>query len=231
MKSVAAAGSDANIPASMAMLPSYHRIGARCNKEAIMSEPPISRLHVPEEQALPEDIQALYAQMREKPGFVPNVYRAYSLRPQQLRGFLALYDSLMTEESGLSKAEREMIAVAVSAQNHCFYCLTSHGAVLRIRAKDEVLADTIAANYRAANLTPRQRAMLDLAVKITVDSAAVSDQDIATLRGHGFNDEDIMDIIQTAALFNYSNRVASALDLRPNREYHSMARGGSVDKT
>jgi uncharacterized peroxidase-related enzyme len=189
-----------------------------------MSNQPISRLSLPNEQALPDDIQAIFAEMRAKPGFVPNVYQAYSLRPQQLRGFIALYDAIMTEASGLTKAEREMIAVAVSAQNHCFYCLTSHGAVLRIRAKDEVLADTIAANYRAANLTPRQRAMLDLAVKITVDSASISDQDIAALRDHGFSDEDIMDIIQTAALFNYSNRVASALDLRPNREYHNMAR-------
>jgi len=189
-----------------------------------MADQPISRLRVPDEQTLPEDIQAIFAEMRAKPGFVPNVYRAYSLRPQQLRGFIALYNSIMIEDSGLTRAEREMIAVAVSAQNHCFYCLTSHGAVLRIRAKDEVLADAIAANYRAADLTPRQRAMLDLAVKITADSATVSDQDIAGLRAHGFTDEDMMDIIQTAAFFNYSNRVASALELRPNREYHSMAR-------
>ena len=191
-----------------------------------MPEQPISRLSLHDEQTLPEDIQALFAEMRAKPGFVPNVYRAYSLRPQQLRGFIALYDSIMNDDSGLTKAEREMIAVAVSAQNHCFYCLISHGAVLRIRAKDEVLADAIAANYRTADLTPRQRAMLDLAIKITDASAMVEDQDIAGLRGHGFTDEDIMDIIQTAALFNYSNRVASALNLRPNREYHGMARSG-----
>jgi uncharacterized peroxidase-related enzyme len=188
----------------------------------------ISRVSVPDEQTLPEDIQAVFAEMRAKPGFVPNVYRAYSLRPQQLRGFIALYDSIMNDESGLTKAEREMIAVTVSAQNHCFYCLVSHGAVLRIRAKDEVLADTIAANYRAADLTPRQRAMLDLAVKITDASATVEDHDIAGLREHGFTDEDIMDIIQTAALFNYSNRVASALKLRPNHEYHGMARANSA---
>src|SRR5215212_11916154 len=160
-----------------------------------MSDQPVSRLAVPEEPALPEDIQALFEQLRTKPGFVPNVYRAYSLRPQQLRGFIALYDSIMMDESGLTKAEREMIAVAVSAQNHCFYCLTAHGAVLRVRSGDEVLADTIAANYRAANLTPRQRAMLDLAVKITDNSAAIEDQDIVALRDHGFTDEDIMDII------------------------------------
>src|SRR5918912_2773855 len=114
--------------------------------------PRISRLRVPEEDTLPEDLQDLYARMREKPGFVPNVYRAYSLRPQQLRGFIALYDSIMTADSGLTKAEREMIAVAVSSQNHCFYCLVSHGAILRIRSKDEVLADTVGANYRAADL-------------------------------------------------------------------------------
>lgn len=185
----------------------------------------ISRLRVPDEAALPEDIAAQFEQMRIKPGFVPNVYCAYTLRPQQLRGFMALYDSIMMDDSGLSKAEREMIAVAVSAQNHCFYCLTSHGAVLRVRSKDAVLADTIAANYRAADLSPRQRAMLDFAVKITRASDTCSDEDIDALRGHGFSDEDIMDIIQTAAFFNYSNRVASALELRPNREYHSMARG------
>ena len=189
-----------------------------------MSDSRISRLHVPEEVTLPEDFQELYVQMRQKPGFVPNVYQAYSLRPAQLRGFLALYDSIMIDESGLTKAEREMIAVAVSAQNHCFYCLTSHGAVLRVRSKDAVLADSIAANYRAADLTPRQRAMLDFAVKITLNSEECSDEDIESLRSHGFSDEDIMDIIQTAAFFNYSNRVASALELRPNREYHGMAR-------
>ena len=190
-----------------------------------MTDQRISRLPVPDEAALPDDIRALFEQMREKPGFVPNVYRAYSMRPEQLRGFLALYTSIMEAESGLTKAEREMIAVAVSAQNHCFYCLVSHGAVLRIRAKDAVLADTVAANYRAADLSPRQRAMLDYAVKITNASDECSDEDIAVLRGHGFSDEDILDIIQTAAFFNYSNRVASALEMRPNREYHGMARG------
>lgn len=184
----------------------------------------ISRLRVPEEQELPEDIQALYATMREKPGFVPHVYQALSLRPQQLRGFNALYDSIMNDESGLTKAEREMIAVAVSAQNHCFYCLTSHGAVLRIRSGDAVLSDTIAANYRAADLPPRQRAMLDFAVRMTNATDTCSDADVDGLRAHGFSDEDIMDIIQVAAFFNYSNRLANALELRPNREYHRMGR-------
>ncbi len=190
-----------------------------------MSEERISRLRVPEEQTLPEDIQELYAKNREKPGFVPNVFRAYSLRPEQLRGFIALYDSIMEADSGLTKAEREMIAVAVSAENHCFYCLVSHGAILRIRSKNPIQADTIAANYRAADLTPRQRAMLDFAVKITRASDTCTNEDIDALRSHGFGDEDIMDIIQTAAFFNYSNRVASALEMRPNREFYSMARG------
>jgi uncharacterized peroxidase-related enzyme len=195
-----------------------------------MTDQRISRLPVPDEATLPDDIRALFDQMREKPGFVPNVYRAYSLRPEQLRGFLAMYSSIMEADSGLTKAEREMIAVAVSAQNHCCYCLVSHGAVLRIRAKDEVLADTVAANYRAADLSPRQRAMLDYAVKITNASDKCSDEDIAALREHGFSEEDIMDIIQTAAFFNYSNRVASALEMRPNREYHAMARGTAQGK-
>jgi uncharacterized peroxidase-related enzyme len=197
------------------------------NEEAAMSEERISRLRVPEEQTLPEDIQELYAKNREKPGFVPNVFQAYSLRPQQLRGFIALYDSIMEAESGLTKAEREMIAVAVSAENHCFYCLVSHGAILRIRSKNPIQADTIAANYRAADLTPRLRAMLDYAVKITHASDTCADEDIDTLRAHGFSDEDIMDIIQTAAFFNYSNRVASALEMRPNREFYAMARPAS----
>jgi uncharacterized peroxidase-related enzyme len=188
------------------------------------NQPAIGQLTVPAEEELPEDVQALFAQLRVKPGFVPNVYRAYALRPNQLRGFLALYNAVMMDESGLSKAEREMIAVAVSAHNHCFYCLTSHGAVLRIRGGDAVQADAIAANYRAADLTPRQRAMLDYAIKITVAPDTCEPQDLTVLRGHGFNDADIMDIVQTAAFFNYSNRVASALDLKPNAEYHTMAR-------
>lgn len=184
----------------------------------------ISRLAVPEEESLPEDLQTLFEQNRAKPGFVPNVFRTYSLRPQQLRGFIALYDALMADESNLTKAEREMIAVAVSAQNHCFYCMTSHGAILRVRSGDPLLADTIMCNYRAADLTPRQRAMLDLAVKITDAPDTVSDADIDGLRAHGFSDEAIFDIIQIAAFFNYSNRVANAVEMRPNLEFHTMAR-------
>jgi uncharacterized peroxidase-related enzyme len=187
-------------------------------------EAPISRLPIPDESELPADIQELFAKNRAKPGFVPNVFVAYSLRPAALRGFIAMYDALMDGESGLSKAEREMIAVAVSAQNHCHYCLISHGAVLRVRAKDAALADTVAANYRAAGITPRQRAMLDYAVKLTRSSAELSEDDLGALREHGFGDADIFDITQVAAFFNYSNRVASALGMRPNAEFYGMAR-------
>lgn len=194
-----------------------------------MSEERISRLPVPEEATLPDDIQELFARNRQKPGFVPNVFQAYALRPAALRGFLALYDALMSEESGLSKAEREMIAVAVSAQNQCHYCLVSHGAALRVRAKNAPLADTVAANYRVAPLTARQRAMLDYALKVTRASAEVSEQDLTELRNHGFGDADIFDITQIAAFFNYSNRVASALGLRPNEEFYAMARGEGAD--
>lgn len=190
-----------------------------------MTDQPISRLRLPDEAELPADIQELFAKHREKPGFVPNVFRAYSLRPNQLRGFMALYDSLMSDESGLSKAEREMIAVVVSSLNHCHYCLVSHGAVLRVRSGDAMLSDTIAANYRVADLTARQHAMLDFAVKITLASASCTAEDIAALRDQSFSDEDVMDIIQIAAFFNYSNRVASAAALVPNREFYGMARG------
>ncbi|NTU79437.1 MAG: peroxidase-related enzyme [Chloroflexales bacterium] len=189
-----------------------------------MSEERISRLPVPAESELPADIQELFAKNREKPGFVPNVFRALSLRPEVLRGFIALYDSLMAAEGGLTKVEREMIAVAVSAQNHCHYCLVSHGAVLRVRAKDAHMADTVAANYRVAGITPRQRAMLDYAVKLTRASAEIGDEDLAVLRAHGFGDGEIFDITQIAAFFNYSNRAASALGMRPNAEFYGMGR-------
>lgn len=189
-----------------------------------MSDEAIARLPAPDEASLPADIQALFARNREKPGFVPNVFRALSRRPEVLRGFIALYDALMAAEGGLSKAEREMVAVVVSAQNHCHYCLISHGAALRIRAKDARLADTVAANYRAAGITPRQRAMLDYAVKLTRASAEIGADDHAALRAHGLGDDEIFDLTQIAAFFNYSNRAASALGMRPNPEFYGMAR-------
>jgi uncharacterized peroxidase-related enzyme len=189
-----------------------------------MPESRISRLHVPTEDELPDDIQALFDKCREKPGFVPNVYRAYALRPEQLRGFVALYETLMLGDSGLTKAEREMIAVAVSAINRCYYCQTSHGAALRIRSGNPILADQIQANARAAALSPRQHAMCNFAIKLTEASYTASDADIDELRGHGFTDADVWDIIQVAAFFNYTNRVANAADLRPNIEFHTLGR-------
>jgi uncharacterized peroxidase-related enzyme len=188
------------------------------------SDAPLSRLRVPDESELPEDIQELFAKCREKLGFVPNVYRAYALRPEQLRGFVALYETLMLGDSGLTKAEREMIAVTVSSINHCHYCLTSHGAALRIRTGDPMLADQVQANFRAADLSPRQRAMCAFAAKLSEASYAASEADIAELRAHGFGDADIWDITQVAAFFNYTNRVANAAGLRPNREFYAMGR-------
>lgn len=189
-----------------------------------MDEGPISRLPVPAVEDLPDDLQARLRRYLEKPGFIPNVLRAFGLRPAQLRAFMDLYDELMLGDSELSKTEREMIAVTVSAANHCYYCLTSHGAALRVRSGDPVLADQLAANYRVAALTPRQRAMLDVAHKLTLDATACGEEDIARLREHGFSDTAIWDIVAIAAFYNFTNRLSNALDLRPNRAYHFMAR-------
>jgi uncharacterized peroxidase-related enzyme len=189
-----------------------------------MPEEPISRLEDANLESLPSDLQERLATYLDKPGFIPNVLRAYALRPSKLRAFMDHYDELMLGESELSKVEREMIAVAVSAQNHCYYCLTSHGAALRLRTKDPVLADQIAANYRAASLTARQRAMLDFAYKITVESAECGTEDIERLRAHGFSDAGIWDIVEIAGFYNFTNRLSNALGLRPNVEYHRLGR-------
>jgi uncharacterized peroxidase-related enzyme len=190
-----------------------------------MSQDRISRLELPSLDSLPADIQARLSAYLEKPGFIPNVLVAYALRPNKLRAFMDMYDELMLGDSDLSKAEREMIAVAVSALNHCFYCLTSHGAALRLRTKDAILSDHIAANYRTAELTPRQRVMLDFASKITVESPTCADDDVQRLREHGFSDAAIWDIAEIAGFYNFTNRLSNALDLRPNREYHQLGRG------
>jgi uncharacterized peroxidase-related enzyme len=190
-----------------------------------MTQERISRVAIGDLEHLPADLQDRLAAYLERPGFIPNVLRAYALRPNKLRAFMDMYDELMLGESELSKAEREMIAVAVSAENHCFYCLTAHGAALRLRTKDAVLSDNIAANYRSADLTPRQRAMLDFAARITRESATCSDADVERLREHGFSDAAIWDIVEVAGFFNFTNRMANALDLRPNLEYHALGRG------
>ena len=177
----------------------------------------------PDDRLEPE-IEAYFAKCEEKLGFVPNVFRAYAFGNTKLRAFIMMSDDLMLGESGLSKAERETIAVAVSAINHCHYCLTSHGAALRQRAKDPELGETIAQNYRAANLDRRQKAMLGFAAKLTEAPDKIEEGDRAALRRAGFSDRDIWDIAAVASFFNMSNRMAAATDMKPNPEYHYLAR-------
>ena len=174
--------------------------------------------------ALDADNRAYFAKCREKLGFVPNVLEAYAFDNAKLRAFILMADDLMLGESGLSKLEREMIAVAVSAVNHCHYCLTSHGAAVRQRAGDPELGELMAQNYRAADLPPRQKAMLDFSVKLTEEPDKIEEADRQRLRKAGFSDREIWDIAAVAAFYNMSNRMAAAADMRPNREYHYAVR-------
>jgi len=169
-------------------------------------------------------MQAYFDKCREKLGFVPNVLLAYAFDNVKLEAFAAFYNDLMLAPSGLSKLEREMIAVAVSSQNRCYYCLTAHGAAVRVYSGDPALGETMVMNYRAAKLTKKQRAMLDFAVKMTVESYAIEEEDREGLRRAGFSDRDIWDIAAVAGFFNMSNRVASATDMRPNAVYHGQGR-------
>jgi uncharacterized peroxidase-related enzyme len=173
---------------------------------------------------LPDDVAALFAKCREKLGLVPNVLVAYAHRPEKLRAFSEMYNDLMLGPSGLSKLEREMIAVAVSAENRCWYCLVAHGAAVRTLSGDPALGEAIAFNHRYSALTPRQRAMIDFAVKITKASAEIEEPDRAALRAHGLTEEDIWDVAAVAAFFNMSNRMASAVGMAPNPEYHAQGR-------
>ena len=176
------------------------------------------------EGVLSGEMQAYFAKCDEKIGFVPNVLRAYAHDNQKLEAFAALYNDLMLAPSGLSKLEREMIAVVVSSQNRCYYCLTAHGAAVRQLSGDPVLAEMLVQNYRAAELPPRHRAMLDFAVKLTDAPWSVEEPDRARLREAGFSDRDVWDVAAVASFFSMSNRMASAVDMRPNREYHGQAR-------
>lgn len=178
----------------------------------------------PPVEGLDQDLRKYFARCEEKLGLVPNVLAAYSFAPDKLRAFMAMYNELMLGESGLTKLEREMIAVAVSAANRCFYCLTAHGAMVRQLSNNPVLGEMLVMNYRAADLDPRQRAMLDYAVKLTERPHEVVEVDRESLRAAGFDDRDIWDITAVAAFFNMSNRMASGTDMRPNPEYHAMAR-------
>ena len=168
--------------------------------------------------------QAYFDKCDEKLGFVPNVLQAYAFDTAKLQGFIDMVDDLMLADSGISKLEREIIAVAVSSVNHCHYCLTAHGAAVRQRANDPELGETIAQNYRAAPLSPKQKAMLDFSVKLTESPDKMEEADREGLRKVGFSDRDIWDISATASFYNMSNRMASAIDMRPNREYHAQAR-------
>jgi len=176
------------------------------------------------EGVLSGEMQAYFAKCDEKIGFVPNVLRAYAHDNQKLEAFAAFYNDLMLAPSGLSKLEREMIAVVVSSQNRCYYCLTAHGAAVRQLSGDPVLAEMLVQNYRAAELPPRHRAMLDFAVKLTDAPWSVEEPDRARLREAGFSDRDVWDVAAVASFFSMSNRMASAVDMRPNREYHGQAR-------
>ena len=189
------------------------------------TSPAISRFPVPSLDALPEDLRQRILAVQEKSGFIPNVFLALAHRPDEFRAFFAYHDALMDKPGGLSKAEREMIVVATSAANGCQYCVVAHGAILRIRARDPLLADQVAINYRKADITPRQKAMLAFAMKLSGDSASVSDADLAVLTEHGFSQEDIWDIGAITAFFALSNRMANFTSMRPNDEFYSMGRG------
>ncbi|MBY0296388.1 MAG: peroxidase-related enzyme [Methylobacterium sp.] len=184
----------------------------------------VMALDLPPLAELPPDLAAYFDKCREKIGFVPNVLLAYAHDAAKLSAFATLYNDLMLAPSGLSKLEREMIAVAVSSVNRCYYCLTAHGAAVRSLSGDAVLGEMMAMNYRAADLSPRHRAMLDFAVALSEAPWTIEEEDRETLRDAGFTDRDIWDIAAVASFFNMSNRMASAVDMRPNRSYHGDAR-------
>ncbi|MGV1046260.1 peroxidase-related enzyme [Limnohabitans sp.] len=188
-----------------------------------------TRYPAPEINDLPEDIKAKVLEVQEKAGFVPNVFLAFARRPAEWRAFFAYHDALMVpesvgRESGLTKGEREMIVTTTSAANHCLYCVVAHGAILRIYEKKPLVADQVAINHRKADISPRQRAMLDFALKVCNHSDQVEDADFAALHAHGFNDEDIWDIAAITAFFGLSNRMASFSGMMPNPEFYLMGR-------
>ena len=189
-----------------------------------MSEMPISRFELPQLADLPADIRERIEAVQEKSGFVPNVFLVLARRPDEFRAFFDHHDALMEKDSGLTKAEREMIVVATSSANACQYCVVAHGAILRIRAKNPLLADQVAVNYLKADLTTRQRAMLDFAMQVALDSATIEAEDIEALTEHGFSEDDVWDIGAIAAFFAMSNRLANLTAMRPNAEFYAMGR-------
>jgi len=189
-----------------------------------VSQPPISRFPVPDLAGVPEDLRERMLAIQDRTGFIPNVFLAMAHRPEELRHFMGLHDALMEKESGLTKSDRELIVVVTSAANDCLYCVVAHGAILRIRSKNPLLADQVAVNYRKAPLDDRTKAMCEFALKVANDSAALTEDDYAHLGQHGFSDEDVWDVGAIAALFAYSNRMANLTSLQPNPEFYAMAR-------
>jgi len=189
-----------------------------------VSARPISRYPVPKLEDLPDDIRARMLEVQEKAGFIPNVFLTLAHRPDEFRAFFAYHDALMLRDSGLTKAEREMIVVATSGANDCLYCIVAHGAILRLYAKDPFIADQVAANYRKADITERQKAMLEFALKVALHAAELVEADYAKVRSHSFSDEDIWDIGAIAAFFALSNRMANLISMRPNDEFHLLGR-------
>lgn len=190
-----------------------------------MNTVPISRFPVPELKDLAADIQAMILAVQDKAGFVPNVFLTLAHRPAEFRAFFAYHDALMLKETGsLTKAEREMIVTVTSARNGCLYCVVAHGALLRIYSKNALIADQVAVNHLKADITPRQKAMLDFSLKVCLHSQEVSDEDYALLARHGFDDEDVWDIAAITAFFALSNRMANVISMRPNDEFFLMGR-------
>ena len=192
----------------------------------------MNRYPAPEIKDLPEDLRTKILEVQEKAGFVPNVFLTLARRPAEWRAFFAYHDALMLrEDSGLTKGEREMIVTTTSAANHCLYCVVAHGAILRIYEKKPLVADQVATNYRKADISPRQRAMLDFAMKVCLNSHEIEDDDFAPLHAHGFSDEDIWDIASITAFFGLSNRIASFSNMLPNPEFYLMGRVPKEKKT
>lgn len=189
-----------------------------------ITEPRISRFTVPELANLPGDIREKITAVQDRSGFIPNVFLALAHRPDEFRAFFAHHDALMDKDGGLTKAEREMIVVATSAANNCHYCVIAHGAILRIRAKNPLIADQVAVNFRKADITTRQRVMLEFALKVCTDAASVEEADLDALRTQGFSDEDIWDIGAITAFFAQSNRLANLAAIRPNDEFYGLGR-------
>ena len=190
----------------------------------IMKNDRVSLFPLPDINTLPDDLKKKILEVQDKSGFIPNVFLALAHRPEEFRAFFSYHDALMNKESGISKGEREMIVVATSALNECLYCVVAHGAILRIREKNSLIADQLATNYKKADITDRQRAMLDFAVKVSRHANTISNEDIQALAQHGFSDQDVWDIGSIAAFFALSNRLANMANIRPNEEFYHMGR-------